>query len=142
MALMEHRYADDRAETYQSADVGRGFATLFTSVPSGRRLVHAKFYLQNPAPIQVHVWDQNRADRFVPLSAYPTADGWITVDLMGLNLYTTAEDFYVGFTYLQGYRPDMGVDTSNPRGYSYEVDGAYFELRDGLEYMIGIVVGQ
>jgi hypothetical protein len=46
----------------------------------------------------------------------------------------------VGFTYLEGYRPDIGVDTDNPRGHSYEVDGAYFELRGSLEYMIAIVV--
>jgi hypothetical protein len=141
MALMEHRYADDTAESYQSADVGRGFAAFFPSVPTSQRLVRAHFYLHNPAPIQVHIWDQNKADRFAPFTAYPAADGWLEVDLMGLGLYTTADDFYVGFTYVEGYQPDIGVDTGNPRGRSYEVDGAYFELRDSLEYMIGIVVG-
>jgi len=142
LATLEHRYSDDSAESYQSAGVGQGFATFFPSVPANWRLVRARYYLRNPAPIQIHIWDHNKVDRFAPFTAYPGTDGWFEVDLMGLGLYTTADDFYVGFTYLEGYRPDIGVDTTYPRGYSYEVDGAYFELRASLEYMIGIVVGQ
>ena len=105
-------------------------------------MVRTRFYVHNPAPIQVHIWDQSKADLFAPFTAYPTADGWFEVDLMALNLYTTQDDLYVGFTHVEGYRPDIGVDTSNPRGHSYEVDGAYYEVRDNLEYMIGVVVGQ
>ena len=70
----------------------------FWAVPANWRLVRARYYLCNPAPIQVHIWDHNKVDRFTPFTAYPSADGWFEVDLMGLGLYTTAEQFYVGFT--------------------------------------------
>ncbi len=138
LVTLEYVYSDQTAESYQSADAGRGFATFFTSVPENWCLVRVRFYLRNPAPIQVHIWDQNKVDRCTPFTASPGADGWLEVDLRGLGLYTTADGFYVGFAYLEGYRPDMGVDTSNPKGHSYEVDGAYFEPRGGLEYMIRV----
>ena len=142
LQTMEHRYSDGSPESSQSWEVGKGFAVYFDQILAGWRFLHARYYLLNPAPIQVHIWDHEGQDMITPFTASPATDGWFDVDLWDYGAFTTGEAFYVGFTHTADYQPDIGVDTTNPRGHSYEVDGAYFELKENLNYMIGVVVAQ
>jgi len=70
----------------------------------------------------------------------PTSDGWFDVDLSAQNVILDRHKFYVGFTYLTDYQPDIGVDTNPPYGYSYEIVGMNLERRPNMDYMIRAVV--
>jgi len=125
--------------------VGKGFAVYFDLMPKGYPFLSIGFYLLDPAPIQVHIWDKERHDLITPFTAYPTTTGWFYVDLSGYGVVTPPSDsfntsFYVGFTHTVDYQPSIGVDTTNPRGHSYEWDGANFELKPDLNYMISVVL--
>jgi hypothetical protein len=102
--------------------------------------VGARYYLnaaEDNHPIQVHVWDTDHVDLITPFTATPPAGtGWFDVDLSNHNL-TVSGDFYVGFLYSEQHSdPSLGVDTSSPDGYSYEVP--WIEMT-GLDYMIRAV---
>ena len=131
-------YSDGTAESSQSWEVGKGFAVSFQG-RQGTRLLHIRFYLLNPAPIQVHVYGEEWIELITPFTAQPTADGWFDVDVQDRNIILPNEA-YVGFTYTVDYQPDIGVDTDPPYGHSYEVDGAYHEQKQNMNYMICIVI--
>ncbi len=131
-------YDDGSAESWQSNDADSGFAVLFSS--SSGQLRQARFYLDSVAganPVQVHVWDAGHSDMITPFTVTPSAGrGWLSVDLSSYNL-TVNGSFYVGFTYPGAtYDPSLGVDTSAPDGYSYEVPWEAF----ANDYMIRAVI--
>jgi uncharacterized repeat protein (TIGR01451 family) len=135
----ELAYDDGTTETNTSWEVGKGFAVRFTP-PGQAQLLRARYYLLDPRPTQVHVWDANRNNLITPFTANTTQDGWNDVDLSIYNI-TVSGDFYVGFFHLENYRPTLGVDTTFADGHSFEVDGAYWEQQVS-DYMIRAVVAQ
>lgn len=137
---VEMAFDDGTAESYQSWEVGKGFAVSYASPGEGHRLLGVRLYLLNPAPIQVHVWDKEPYDMITPFTANPPSDGWFDVDLSAQNVILDRHKFYVGFTYLTDYQPDIGVDTDAPYGYSYEIVGMNLEHRPNMDYMIRAVV--
>jgi alpha-tubulin suppressor-like RCC1 family protein len=133
----EIAYDDGVIETTASWEIGKGFAVRFS--PTGRvKVVGARYYLQDPRPIEVHVWGVIRQDMITPFTANTTQDGWNDVDLSIYNIAVSG-DFYVGFFYLENYRPTLGVDTTYPDGRSFEVDSGYWEQKIS-DYMIRAVV--
>jgi hypothetical protein len=133
----EIAYDDGTMETTASWEMGKGFAVRFT--PTGQvQVIRARYYLQDPRPIEVHVWDADHNDLITPFTATVTQDGWNDVDLSAYNI-TVSGDFYVGFTHLEDYRPTLGVDTTSSDGRSFEVDGGYWEAQTS-DYMIRAVV--
>jgi len=133
-------YDDGSAESSQSWEVGKGFAVRLNQPLTPAHLVSARFYLLNPAPIRVHVWDAAGNDLIAPFVATPARDGAFDVDLSHLGLVVSDSFYYVGFTHMLDYRPDIQVDLDDPSGYSYEVDDQYFERRTNLDYMIRVSV--
>ena len=131
-------YDDGSAESSQSWEVGKGFAVRMNQPLTPAHIMAARFYLLNPAPIQVHVWDNAGDDLITPFVANPTRDGALDVDLSPLGLVVSDSVYYVGFTYTVDYRPDIQVDLDPPFGYSYEVDGGLFENKPTLNYMIRV----
>lgn len=135
---VELAHEDGEQDSWQSWEVGKGFATCFSPPAGSTRLIEARYYLQNAAPIEVHVWSSDtHTDLIAPFQA-ATVEGWNHVDLSGFDLMVNG-DFCVGFLHTEAYLPDIGVDEDN-QGYSYEVDGAYWELRSSAEYMIRAVI--
>lgn len=136
---VELAHDDGEVNSYQSWNIiGNGFATCSSPPGGSARLQTARYYLQQPATIEVHVWDaSSHADLLTPFQATPTQDGWNDIDLSSYNL-TVNSDFCVGFAYTLDSRPSLGVDTDNS-GHSYEVDGDYWELGTS-EYMIRVIV--
>jgi hypothetical protein len=137
----ELAYDDGTMETTDSWEAGKGFAVRFTPPAGGPvQLVRARYYLLDPRPIEVHVWDANHTDLVTPFTAATNQEGWNDVDLSAYNVTVTG-DFYVGFFHLEDYRPTLGVDTTSGDGRSFEVDGGYWEPQAG-DYMIRAVVVQ
>jgi hypothetical protein len=136
----ELAYDDGILDSTDSYTVGAGYATCFTPPGGAVHLVRARYYLQDPRPIEVHVWSADtHADLITPFQANLTLDGWNDVDLSSYGLGVTA-DFCIGFLHLEDYRPTLGVDTSAPvDNQSYEIDGAYWEPQ-GYDAMIRVVV--
>ena len=134
----ELAYDDGAMDTNTSWETGKGFAVRFTPPTGQARLMRARYYLQDPRPIEVHVWDENRADLITPFTAATDQDGWNDVDLSAYTI-TVSGDFYVGFFHLEDYRPALGVDTTSADGRSFEVDGAYWQQQTS-DYMIRAVV--
>jgi len=121
---------------------GKGFAVRFTPPKVPSTLVRARFYFYGPfAPVQVRVWDANHNALSLPVTASPTQDGWLEVDLSTQNI-TVAGDFYVGYLHLTDYTPTLGSDFSAPDGRSYEVDGEYWQQQTSKDYMIRVIVKQ
>ncbi len=136
-ASSELAYDDGTMDATASWDTGKGFAVCFSPPGGSARVLTARYYLQDPRPIEVHVWDAiTHTDLLTPFQATPAQDGWNDVDLSGYDLTVTA-DFCVGFLHVEDYRPTLGVDASSS-GHSYEVDGAYWEPQ-GSDYMIRAV---
>jgi len=136
----QYRYDDGAADSFQSAVVGTGYAVQFANLPVGWRVQQLRFYVANPAPVSVRLWNAARQEILTPVVATPTHDGWFEVDIWSSSVLVPSGGLYVGFTHTVDYQPDIGVDTTSPKGSSYEVDGAYFEARPGLNHMIGIYV--
>ena len=134
----ELAYDDGAMDTTDSWEVDKGFAVRFTSPAGQAQLMRARYYLQDPLPIQVHVWDASHTDLITPFTANTSQDGWNDVDLSAYNI-TVSGDFYVGFLHLENYRPTLGIDTTSADGRSFEVDGAYWEPQ-ASDYMIRAVV--
>jgi hypothetical protein len=136
---VELAYDDGTMDTTDSWETGKGFAVCFSPPGGSAQVLTVRYYLQEPHPIEVHVWDATtHADLLSSqASPIPTQDGWSEVDLSHLNLTVTA-DFCVGFLHIADYQPTLGVDTSSS-GHSYEVDGDYWELQSS-DYMIRAVV--
>ncbi|RLC74064.1 MAG: hypothetical protein DRI61_17310, partial [Chloroflexi bacterium] len=134
---LELAYDDGTLDTTASWETGKGFAVRFTS-PGQAQIQYARYYLQDPRPIEVHVWDTEHNDLITPFQATCTQDGWNDVDLSTHNIVVNG-DFYLGFLYLEDYRPTLGVDTSAPDSRSFEVDDAYWEPQ-GANYMIRAVI--
>ena len=134
----ELAYDDGTTETNTSWEVGKGFAVCFTPPAGQAQLMRARYYLLEPRPIEVHVWDENHTDLITPFTANTDQDGWNDVDLSGYNI-TVNGDFYVGFFHLEDYQPTLGIDTTSADGRSFEVDGAYWEQQTS-DYMIRAVV--
>ncbi|MBN1953719.1 MAG: hypothetical protein JW900_01605 [Anaerolineae bacterium] len=138
----ELAYDDGIADSWQSHDPDSGFAVLFHT-DAAAQLTGARFYLDaasGTAPIEVHVWDAAHNDLITPFETTPpNGEGWFDVDLSSYSL-TVDGDFYVGFTYPEAsYDPSIGVDSSAPDGYSYEVPWILMTDRD---YMIRATIGQ
>jgi ligand-binding sensor domain-containing protein len=131
-------YDDGATDTNTSWETGKGFAVRFTPLAGQVQLMRARYYLLDPRPIEVHVWDDSHNDLITPFTANTDQDGWNDVDLSAYNV-TVSGDFYVGFLHLEGYRPALGVDTTSADGRSFEVDGAYWEQQTS-DYMIRAVV--
>ncbi|MBL7183715.1 MAG: hypothetical protein ISS50_04615, partial [Anaerolineae bacterium] len=137
----ELSYDDGGMDTNTSWETGKGFAVRFTLPVGQAQLMRARYYLLDPRPIEVHVWDENHTDLIAPFTATTDQDGWNDVDLSAYNV-TVSGDLYVGFLHLEDYRPTLGVDTTSADGRSFEVDGAYWEQQTS-DYMIrAVVVGQ
>ncbi len=134
----ELAYDDGAMDTNTSWETGKGFAVRFTPPADQAQLMRARYYLQDPRPIEVHVWDENHNDLIAPFTANTGQDGWNDVDLSAYNL-TVSGDFYVGFFHLEDYRPTLGIDTTSADDRSFEVDGEYWE-QQGSDYMIRAVV--
>jgi uncharacterized repeat protein (TIGR01451 family) len=136
----ELAYDDGDMDTNTSWEVGKGFAVRFT--PAGQaQLMRARYYLLDPRPIEVHVWDEDRTDLITPFTADTDQDGWNDVDLSSYNV-TVSGDFYLGFIHLEDYRPTLGIDTTSADDRSFEVDSEYWEQQTS-DYMIrAVVVGQ
>jgi len=100
----ELAYDDGTMDTNTSWETGKGFAVRFTP-PGQAQLVRARYYLLDPRPIQVHVWDANHTDLIAPFTANTNQDGWNDVDLSAYNL-TVSDDFYVGFLQ-RGFSPAL-----------------------------------
>lgn len=138
-AETELAYDDGTLDTTASYEIGKGFATRFTPPSGSFRVVRARLFLQDPRPVQVHVWDATHNDLITPFTANTTQEGWNDVDLSSYNIIVSG-DFHLGFLHLEDWRPTLGVDTNSPAdGRSYEVDGAYWEQRPS-DYMIRAVV--
>ena len=133
----ELAYDDGAMDTNTSWETGKGFAVRFTP-PGQVQLMRARYYLLDPRPIEVHVWDANRTDLITPFTANTNQDGWNDVDLSAYNI-TVSGDFYVGFLHLEDYRPTLGVDTTSADLRSFEVDGAYWEQQTS-DYMMRAVI--
>ncbi len=136
----ELAYDDGTMETTDSWETGKGFAVRFTPPVDQVQVMRARYYLQDPRPVEVHVWDANHTDLITPFTVAASQDGWNNVDLSAYNI-TVSGDFYVGFTHLEDYRPTLGVDTAASDGRSFEVDGGYWEQQFS-DYMIRAVVVQ
>jgi len=134
----ELAYDDGAMETTASWETGKGFAVRFTPSVGRVQVMRARYYLLEPRPIQVHVWDANHTDLITPFTANTTQEGWNDVNLSAYNL-TVSGDFYVGFLHLENYRPTLGVDTSATDRRSFEVDGAYWE-QQASDYLIRVVI--
>jgi len=136
----ELAHDDGTMDSTTSYEIGKGYAVCFSPPGGSATLVRARYYLQDPRPIEVHVWSADaHADLITPFQADLTLDGWNDVDLSAYNL-TVNGDFCVGFLHLEDYRPTLGVDTTAPvDDQSYEIDGAYWELQ-GYDAMIRAVV--
>ncbi len=135
---VELAHDDGTAESSQSWEAGKGFGVAFSTTP-GRRLLGVRVHLANAAPVEVHIWDASLNPLMPYAITYPSSDGWHDVVLSSLNLQLPGE-FIVGVILRQDYRPDIGVDMNAPYGSSYEIDGAYRELKPGLNYMIRALV--
>jgi len=131
-------YDDGSAESSQSWEVGKGFALRVNRPSRPAHIVGVGFFLQNPAPIEVHIWDDTGADLITPVVASPTRDGDVIVDLSPLGLVIRDSAFYAGFIHTVDYRPDIQVDLNHPYQMSYEADGGYFEKKTNLNYMIRV----
>ena len=140
----ELAYDDGTGSEDASWEAGKGFAVCF-SPPAGQvKVVRARYYLYDPRPIEVHVWDYAAHNNLItPFTANTTAEGWNDVDLSAYNIVVSG-DFCLGFLHLEAYRPTLGSDFDPPiYGRSYEVDGAYWQQQVGKDYMIrAVVVGQ
>jgi len=134
----ELTYDDGTMETNTSWETGKGFAVRFAPSGGQSQLMRARYYLLDPRPIEVHVWDENHTDLITPFTANTDQDGWNDVDLSAYNV-SVSGDFYVGFLHLEGYRPTLGIDTTSADGRSFEVDGAYWQQQTS-DYMIRAVV--
>ncbi|MBC8263161.1 MAG: FG-GAP repeat protein [Anaerolineales bacterium] len=135
---IELAYDNGDMDTNTSWETGKGFAVRFTPPAVQAQLMRARYYLLDPRPIKVHVWDENHTDLIAPFTANTDQDGWNDVDLSAYNV-TVSGDFYVGFFHLEDYRPTLGIDTTSADGRSFEVDGAYWEQQIS-DYMIRAVV--
>ncbi len=134
----ELAHDDGTLDSTDSWEVDKGFAVCFSPGWDSAQLQTARYYLQQPTTIEVHVWDAaSHDDLITPFETTPTQDGWNEVDLSGQSLTVTG-DFCLGFLHTVDYQPSIGVDTSSD-GHSYEVDGGYWELQ-GNEYMIRAVL--
>jgi len=138
-AETELAYDDGQGEADASWEVGKGFAVCFTPPEGGHKLVRARYYLYDPRPIEVHVWDADHNDLITPFTANTTQEGWNDVDLSAYNI-AVSDDFCLGFLHLEAYRPTLGSDFDAPDGRSYEVDGHYWQVQTGKDYMIRAVV--
>ena len=135
----ELAYDDGTLDSTVSWETGRGYAVCFSPPGGSADIVRARYYLQDPRPIEVHVWSgDTHDDLLAPFQADPTQEGWNDVDLSAYSL-TVSADFCVGFLHLEDYRPTLGVDTTAPDNQSYEVDGAYWQVQ-GYDAMIRVVV--
>jgi hypothetical protein len=139
----ELAHDDGTMDSTVSWEAGKGYAACFSPPGGSARILRARYYVQLPSmPVEVHVWDATtHADLLpAPFQGNPWQDGWNDIDLSSFNLTVTG-DFCVGFLYLTDYQPTLGVDTSAPvDNQSYEVDGAYWELQEGYDAMIRVVV--
>ncbi|MBN1485916.1 MAG: hypothetical protein JXA37_14480 [Chloroflexia bacterium] len=135
----EYSYDDGTMESTVSWETGRGYAVCFSVPAANPQLLRLRYYLQDPQPIEVHVWSSDtHTDLITPFQAEPTAEGWNDVDLSAYNLMP-GPVFCAGFLHLEDYRPTLGVDTTSPVYKSYEVDGAYWEEQGGYNAMIRVV---
>ena len=137
---IELSYDDGTPESSQSYTIRNGFSVRFSPPAGGAKLLRARFYFMGPmAPIDVHVWDLAHFDLLYPtITATPTGDGWLDVDLSERNLILN-EDFYLGFKYTEDDAPALGVDTSMPDGRSWEWS---WVARNDLDYMIRAVISE
>jgi len=137
---VEMAYDSGSGSEDASWTVGKGFAVRFSPQQVPATLVRARFYFYGPfAPVQVRVWDANHNALSLPVTASPTQDGWLEVDLSAQNVTVTG-DFYVGYFHLTDYTPTLGSDFSAPDGRSYEVDGEYWQQQTSKDYLIRATV--
>jgi len=140
----ELAYDDGTLDSTDSYDVGGGFANCFSPPGGSATIQRVRLYVQLPSmPVEMHVWDAaTHADLLPsPYQGNPYQDGWNDIDLAPFDL-TVSDDFCVGFLYLTGYQPTLGVDTSAPlANQSFEIDGDYWELQT-YDAMIRVVVTQ
>jgi hypothetical protein len=136
-APTELAFDDGTMDTTASWETGKGFAVCFSPPGGSAKLQAARYYVQDPVAIEVHVWDVDGHELITAFQTTLAQDGWNDVDLSSYDLTVTG-DFCVGFLHAEDYRPTLGVDTSGG-GHSFEVDGAYWELQSS-DYMIRAVV--
>jgi len=124
---------------------GLGYAVRFT-VPEKVLLVAARFYISGfrgePAPIEIHIWNDKHEDLIAPFQTTPTEGGWFEVDLSGYEIYVDG-DFLVGYVqvYADAY-PWIGFDLTAPGDRSYTVPSWHPTLPAGSNVMIRVVVGK
>ena len=119
--------------TTTSWETGKGFAVRFTPPAGQVQVTRARYYLQDPWPIEVHVWNANHTDLITPFTATASQDGWNDVDLSAYNV-TVSGDVYMGFFHLEDYRPTLGVAATSADGRSFEVEAGYWE-QQASDYM-------
>lgn len=101
----------------------RGYmlAVRFTPRETPSKLFKVSFYIKEPNPFIIRVFDDTRKSLFEK-SAWPTQEGWFIVDLSGFNIIVNG-DFYIALESnpAASNNPWLGGDISNPDGRSYWV---------------------
>jgi len=99
----------------------RGYmlAVRFTPRETPSKLFRASFYIKDPNPFIVRVFD-NAQKPLLEISVRPAQEGWYTVDLSGFNIIING-DFYVALECDPSApsNPWLGGDTSMPDSRSY-----------------------